>query len=325
MFGEKSDKDLKHIIPPALNRGDQVAIVATARWISEEHLDIATKLLESWGFQVKPGKYLHTRHYQLAGTDIQRAADLQAAMNDPDIKAIIIARGGYGTVKILDMVDFTPLLRSPKWICGYSDITALHMKLRTMGIASIHSTMPVSFSDATSDALQNLRLALQGELREVEFSEGIKKRTLNSGISGDLVGGNLSVLFSMLGSPEMTMRSDFVLFIEDVDEMLYHIDRMMTGLKRSGFFDRLKGFCLGGFTQMKDNTAEFGFNMENPWGFNAFQTISGVADELGSPVFSGFPAGHMLDNRAFYLGIPMRLESRNGLNRMIFQQPDWEK
>lgn len=316
---------MKHIIPDSLKNGDKLAIVATARWITEEQLDYAQNLIESWGFKVVPGKHLHTRYNQLAGTDDQRASDLENAINDPEIKAIIVARGGYGTVRILDKVDFSPLLNSPKWICGYSDITALHMKLHSMKIASIHSTMPVSFGDATAEALDNLRLALLGDLNSIAFRDVLAESSVNYAISGNLLGGNLSVLYSLIGSSELKIDHDFILFIEDVDEMLYHIDRMIVGLKRSGFFAHIKGMCLGGFTQMKDNTTEFGFSADNPWGFDAYQTIKALTEELDIPLFSGFPAGHMSDNRALYLNVPVRLESTNGFNRMIFQQHGREK
>jgi muramoyltetrapeptide carboxypeptidase len=316
---------MNRIIPPYLKNGDKLAIVATARWISEEHLNAATGLFASWGWEVVPGKHLHHKHFQLAGTDAQRAEDLQRAINDPEIKAIVIARGGYGTVRILDLVDFSPLIEHPKWICGYSDITVLHMKLRAMGLASIHSTMPVSFGDATSEALVNLRSALQGDLKMIEFAVPAGTGLQEGSAVGQLAGGNLSVLYSMLGSAEMQQRDDFILFIEDVDEMLYHLDRMMMGLKRSGFFRHVKAICMGGFTQMKDNTPAYGFQVENPWGFDAFQTVRAIADLYGIPLFTGFPAGHLSDNRAFYLGMPARLEMSSGMQRMWFQHPDREK
>jgi muramoyltetrapeptide carboxypeptidase len=316
---------MNRIIPPYLKNGDKLAIVATARWISEEHLNAATGMFASWGWEVAAANHLHDKHFQLAGTDAQRAEDLQKAINDPEIKAIVIARGGYGTIRILDLVDFTPLLDNPKWICGYSDITVLHMKLRAMGIASIHSTMPVSFGDATREALDNLRSALQGDLKLIEFPVADGTDVQQAMTEGQLAGGNLSVLCSMLGSPEMQQQDDFILFIEDVDEMLYHIDRMMMGLKRSGFFHHVKAICMGGFTQMKDNTPAFGFQVENPWGFDAYQTVRAVADTYGIPLFTGFPAGHLSDNRAFYLGMPASLELKDGIQRMLFQQPDREK
>jgi muramoyltetrapeptide carboxypeptidase len=307
------------IIPPPLKPGDKIAIVATARWITPEQLDEAKAVIASWGFEVCTGQFIHTRDFQLAGDDHQRAQDLQNAINDPNVKAIMIARGGYGTIRILDEVDFSPLLRHPKWICGYSDITVLHTKLQSLGIASIHSTMPVSFMDCTDVALNQLRGALAGELDQIDFTDVYSLKDHQMNVSGLLTGGNLSVLYSMLGSQELNYNQDIILFLEDVDEMSYHIDRMMYGLKRSGVLRRVVAVCLGGFTQMKDNTPEFGFKVNNPWGRNALEIIGDICSTLHIPLFTGFPAGHLSDNRAFYLGVQATLSTDHGLNRLVFQ------
>lgn len=316
---------MQMIKPPALEKGDLVAIVATARWIEVEQLNSAKTLLESWGFRVKAGIHVNTRNFQLAGTDDQRAKDLQEAINDPEVKAILIGRGGYGTIRILDRIDFSSLLHRPKWICGYSDITVLHAKLTGMGIASVHSTMPVSFGDATEKALENLRDCLTGSLREISFSGEVPSGQNVSDISGILTGGNLSVLFSMLGSPEMRPVDNSILFLEDVDEMIYHVDRMLIGLKRSGFLKGTRAVILGGFTQMRDNTREFSFKTDNPWGKSALEVVFEICTELRLPVFSGFPAGHFSDNRAFYLGLSATIHSTGTEHKLIFQHEDYDK
>jgi muramoyltetrapeptide carboxypeptidase len=312
-------------IPPALQKGDLIAIVATARWIEEEPLQSAISLIESWGFRVKSGAHVQTRNFQLAGTDDQRANDLQKAILDPDVKAILIARGGYGTIRILDQVDFTPLIRDPKWICGYSDITVLHAKLNNMGIASIHSTMPVSFGDATDKALENLKDCLTGSLKEVVFRGEVALGQKDLNIDGVSSGGNLSVLYSMLGSSEMRHSPGRILFLEDVDEMVYHIDRMLMGLKRSGYLNETKAVVLGGFTQMKDNTKEFSFKTDNPWGKSAQAVVFDICSQQDIPVFSGFPAGHFSDNRAFYLGVPASISSDGIEHRLTFQHGGHDK
>lgn len=296
--------EMNAIIPSFLKFGDTIAIVATARWISPEQLQPAITLFESWGFRVKLGKYLHTVNFQLAGTDAERTADLQWAMDDPEIKAVVIARGGYGTVRIIDQIDFSQFVRNPKWICGYSDITVLHAALSSMDIASIHSTMPISFPDATPLALENLRMALTGELLHVSFTnESAHMIPLNAPCKGRIFGGNLSVLFSLLGSKSLSMKEPFILFLEDVDEMIYHIDRMVMGLERAGVLTHAVGICVGGFTQMKDNTSNFGFPHDNPWGSSPENILKECARKNHLPICFGMPAGHQNDNRAFYLGV----------------------
>lgn len=317
-FVAQDSFEMSVIIPPFLKSGDKVAIVATARWITEDQLQPALDLFNEWGLQVVTGKNLHKKNFQLAGSDLERAIDLQEMLDNPEIRAIVIARGGYGTIRMLDQLDFSGFMKSPKWICGYSDITVLHAKLAQLNVASIHSTMPISFPDATSKALQNLKESLFGTLSEISFSSDFNSAEQVK-IQAPVRGGNLSVLYSLLGSEELKTKTDYVLFVEDVDEMLYHIDRMFMGLKRSGFFHKVKAICVGGFTQMKDNTDQYGFSVQNPWGHSAEETVMRFAKELAIPVFFGFPAGHMSDNRAFYFGIPTTLEMSSGLAVMKFQ------
>lgn len=313
--------EMNVMIPSFLKRGDTIGIVATARWISPEHLKSATDLIEAWGFQYRLASNLHAEHFQLAGTKQERLTEMQRFLDDADLKAIIVARGGYGTVHLMDELDFTQFMLHPKWICGYSDITVLHAHLNSAGIATIHSTMPVSFKDATVEALENMRLALTGELREIRFVSNNRSDFSNVEFDGlPLFGGNLSVIYSLLGSESLQPNFPFIFFLEDVDEMYYHVDRMMTALQRSGFLKNVKAVIVGGLTQMKDNTKEFGFQTDNPWGSSALEAISKVLNEAGIPVFSDFPAGHLNDNRAFYLGVKCGFRCENSSAVLHFQQ-----
>lgn len=291
---------MAHTIPPFLKSGDCIGIAATARWVTREQLQPAIDLFTSWGLLVKVAPNVHTIHSQLAGSAAERTLGLQELLDDQEVQAIIIARGGYGTVHTIDSLDFARFEQSPKWIAGYSDITVLHTHLNSRGFATIHSTMPISFPDATAEALENLKKALFGELNTFVSTEQLDNDF--NPVSGNLLGGNLSVLYSVLGSTSWLQQRDVILFIEDVDEMLYHLDRMLWGLYRSGVLSGVRAIVCGGFTQMKDNTKQFGFPSDNPWGANAVEIIRALAEMLQVPVAFGFPAGHLSDNRAFYLG-----------------------
>lgn len=295
------------MIPPFLKRGDTVGICATARWLTPEQLESAIAVIEGWGFRVRVQEQVTTRTGQLAGSDNVRKQALQELLDEDEVKAILIARGGYGTVRVLDGLDWTGFLRNPKWIGGYSDITVLHAELNRLGVASIHSTMPVSFGDCTPRAVDSLRAALMGEYPwwewAIESQESVE-------LSGELVGGNLSVLFSLLGSYSFPDLRGRILFVEDVDEMHYHIDRMWMALKRGGVLNGLRGVLAGGFTQMKDNTRAFGFASDNPWGADAFETMTEHCRHAGIPLVSGMPAGHFNDNCAFILGVEAELKCR---------------
>jgi len=303
-------------IPPFLKSGDCIGIAATARWVSAEQLQPALDLFSSWGLRVKVAANVLTPNFQLAGTAQQRVSGLQELLDDEEVKAIIIARGGYGTVHTIDSLDFSRYEQNPKWIAGYSDITVLHAHLNSRGISTIHSTMPISFPDATKQALDNLRMALFGELTEFASTEMADI----SAVSGSVMGGNLSVLYSLIGSPSWRNTSEVILFIEDVDEMLYHLDRMLWGMLRSGMLSNVKAIVCGGFTQMKDNTKAFGFPSDNPWGEDERSIIRGIAKKLQVPVAFGFPAGHLSDNRAFYLGRKAELLVQNGYPTLRYQQ-----
>jgi muramoyltetrapeptide carboxypeptidase len=305
------------ILPPFLKPGDCIGIVATARWMLSGQLDKASTLLSSWGFRVRVSAAVEERFGQLAGRDETRRAELQKMLDDPEIAAILIARGGYGTVRILDDLDWSGFYKNPKWICGYSDITVLLSHLTNQGISCIHSTMPISFPDATDVALLQLRDCLNGSLKLINW-EPTDWSDESEGVIGNLVGGNLSVLYSILGSKTQLKTANSILFIEDVDEHLYHIDRMCWALRRAGLFESIRAVVVGGMTQIKDNTIEFGFKMDNPWGFEVHEIIRNSLPFDSVPIFGGFPAGHQNDNRAFMIGRTVKIKANRVNAEMLY-------
>jgi muramoyltetrapeptide carboxypeptidase len=298
----------KMITPPYLKKGDSIAIVATARKNIDDNLKPAISWLKNWGIEVVIGSTIGLDNNQLAGTDEQRAADFQAQLDNPNIKAIWCVRGGYGTVRMIDLLDFTKFKQSPKWIVGFSDVTVLHSHLNTMGFQSIHGIMPVS-SKATEEAKESLRKALFGE--HLEYTVPCENKNRLGKAKGELVGGNLSILYSLLGSPSAIDCTYKILFIEDLDEYLYHIDRMMMNLKRNGCLESLKGIIVGGMTKMKDN--------DIPWGKDALEIIDDVTSKYNIPIIYNFPAGHLADNHALIIGKQVSIEVNDLESKVIFE------
>ena len=283
--------------PAFLQQGDTIGIIATARFITSEQWQYAKGVIESWGLKIKLAENVFKPSFQLAGNVEERTQSFLSLWNDNEVKALLVARGGYGTIHTID--EILPFLNESKWICGYSDVTVLLNACTNKNIACIHSTMPISFEHATAEALENLRRALFGESFLFDWNE----KQIQTGITeGKIVGGNLSVIYSQLGSATQLNTEGKILFLEDVDEMLYHVDRMITALKRAGMFKNIQGLILGGFTQMRDNTEEFGFSSNNPWGKSLVEMILNIGLDCNVPVTMGFPAGHLNDNRAFYMG-----------------------
>ena len=287
-----------------LNIGDKIGIISTARKISLEELNPSIKLLEEWGLKVVFGKNLFEEDNQFSGTVAQRSSDLESMIDDDSIKAILCARGGYGTVQIIDKVDFSHLIKNPKWIIGYSDVTVLHSHLHQLGITSLHATMPINFEKNTPKALESLKSALFGlgnltEINHHHFNRFGK-------VEGEIVGGNLSILYSLLGSGSDINTDGKILFIEDLDEYLYHIDRIMMNLKRNGKLKNLKALIIGGMSDMNDNTIPFGKTAE--------EIILEYIKEFDFPVCFNFPAGHLDDNRTLVFGKECTLEiNENGV------------
>jgi len=282
----------KMITPEFLQKGDTIGILATARKADLASLQPAIKLLESWGLHVVIGKTIGKEDNQLAGPDWLRATDFQEMIDNPKIKAIWAAKGGYGTVRIIDRIDFTNFKKKPKWVCGFSDMTVLHSHINNMGIETIHSFMALNAGTANPEVLDSFHKALFGD--KLSYTIPPHEYNVKGVAKAEIVGGNLSVLYSIIGSKSEVDYKGKILFIEDLDEYLYHIDRMMMNLKRNGYFDGVKAVIVGGMTSMNDN--------EIPWGKDALQIIQDVLKDYKFPIIYNFPAGHIKDNRTLILG-----------------------
>ena len=291
------------LVPPSLQKGDQIAIVATARKISLEELKQSITLLTDWGFVPIVGKTIGLEDNQYAGTDAERTQDFQEMLDNPEIKAIWCARGGYGTVRIIDQLDFYKFVKYPKWVVGYSDVTVLHSHLHKIGFQTVHATMPVSLEDNSAFAKASLKKSLFGEKPDFNYptNHSLNQQGKASGI---LVGGNLSILYSLCGSPSSLDTNGKILFIEDLDEYLYHIDRMVMNLKRNGMLDNLAGLVVGGMTKMHDNRI--------PFGKTAQEIVMDAIQECDFPVAFDFPAGHLDDNHALLMGAQIELQVTEG-------------
>ncbi len=279
--------------PQALKSGDIIGITSSARKIAPEELKPAIEQLESWGLQVKCTDELFSAHHQFAGSDEVRARSLQGLIDDDNVRAILFARGGYGTTRIIDKVDFSRLQTKPKWLIGYSDVTAIHAHLSSLGIQSIHATMPIDIGQRASVAsLDSLKKALFGEALSYNFDGHPLNRS--GEMAGELIGGNLSLLAHLTGTRSLPTTKGKILFIEDLDEYLYHIDRMMIQLKRAGLLNKLSGLLVGHMTAMHDNKI--------PFGYNACEIIHEMVSEYNYPVAFNLPLGHHKENWAVVCG-----------------------
>ncbi len=280
-------------VPAYLQPGDMVAIVCPASFI-RGNIDVGIRTLEGWGLEVVVGQTVSTAYHQFAGDDSLRAADLQWALDDPSIKAVFAARGGYGCVRIIDQIDFSAFEKQPKWLVGFSDITVLHSHIqRNYKIATIHGQMPKSFESGTEASLDTLRKALFGDNIDFTYTQSAFPNRPGEA-TGKLIGGNLAILLSVLGSDSDPKYSNKILFIEDVGEAYYAVDRMLWALKRAGKLRKLKGLIVGGFSSMKDNDPAFGQSVE--------EIVWDKVKEYDFPVAFGYPAGHIDDNHALILG-----------------------
>lgn len=282
------------IIPPKLRAGDKVGIVAPARRITPAQLDAALILLESWGLDTRLGNNIFsTSHSYLAGTDGERRQDFQDMIDNGDIKAIFSARGGYGSTRIIDDIDFTPLLKSPKWIIGFSDVTAFHLRLLSTGIASIHATMPIFFGqEKAQESIESIRKILFDGKCEIEFAPSEFNRPGEA--SGRVIGGNLSLIVDSLNTSSEADTDNKILVVEEIDEYLYKLDRMFTQLRRTGKLKGLAALVIGHMTDMKNSDLEFGESI--------FEIISHAVRDYQFPVAFSFPSGHHDPNKAWVEG-----------------------
>jgi muramoyltetrapeptide carboxypeptidase len=289
------------ITPPYLKKGDRIAMVSPARKISPAEVETAINIFKSWGLEVVAGDHLYASYNQFAGSDEQRLSDFQQMLDDGSIRAIICSRGGYGTVRIIDSLDFTGFMKNPKWIVGYSDITVLHSHIHEhFGVETLHAVMPVNFKDKCdgNPSVVTLKKALFG--KEIGYHIPGEQLNRKGSCKGPLIGGNLSILYSLTNSSSDIKTNGKILFIEDVDEYLYHIDRMMMNLRRSGKLEGLAGLLVGTMNKMHDNDV--------PFNKTAYEIIAEAVEDYPYPVCYNFPAGHIDDNRALILGREVSLE-----------------
>ena len=278
--------------PTFLKKGDKVAIVCPA-WKVDDGLQDAVNLLNSWGLEVVLGKTVNSSYRQYAGSDELRAEDFQRMLDDDSVKAIFAARGGYGCVRMIDQVDFTNFAAKPKWIVGFSDVTVIHSHIHALyGIPTIHGQMPITIPDATKESLLSLQDTLFGKKALYEYKP--ESEQVIGEAHGVLIGGNLALLVNVLGSISDMNYDNKILFIEDVGEFYYSIDRMLWTLKRAGKLSKLKGLIIGGFTNLKDNKI--------PFGMSVVELVKEIAGEYGYPIAFDFPAGHIDNNYTLVLG-----------------------
>lgn len=301
--------------PLYLKAGDTIAILAPAGILKgrAETIQKAKKLAESWGLNVVLGENLFNQNNHFAGTDDERAQDFQKALDNPNIKAIWAARGGYGSVRLLDRLDFTKFMGNPKWIIGYSDITAFHNHIHNLGFETLHAMMATSLEEKPEEitkTISSYKKALFGE----QLSYSIPSSNYNrlGEVSGQLIGGNLAIVTSMLGSKSQLDTKDKILFLEEIGEYKYSIDRMLQSLKRANYFSTIKAVIIGDISLIKNNTTKWGSSVEQ-------LILDALPKDI--PILFDFPAGHEPDNRAMIFGrkIKMTVNKGNQLSTVIFE------
>lgn len=283
-----------------LQKGDSVGICAPAKRIDYIEIEYAIDVLQSWGLKVKLGETIGKGKYLFAGTDEERRADFQQLLDDPEVNAIFSARGGYGCVKIIDDLDFTALNQQPKWLIGFSDFTVFHCHIfRHFNWPTLHASMPVFFPNNSKAAINSLKKVLFDGAIQYKINSPFPELCLDGEAEGKIIGGNLSVIYSLCGSDSGLKTNKYILFLEDLCEYFYHVDRMMENLKRNGIFEQLSAVIVGSFTDMKDGAL--------PYGSNAYEILFSYFKQANIPVFTGFPAGHTPDNRPLIFGQNTRL------------------
>ena len=306
--------EMENITPPPLKHGDCIGIIAPARKVLQQEIHPAIKFLNGKGFMVKTSPHLYASHHQFAGTEEQRANDFMEMIEDKSVKAIFCARGGYGSIRLLDHMNFRKLQQTPKWVVGYSDITVFHGLLNGWyGIESIHGPMPFNFpSDGTgNESLECLLNVLMGE--NPKYHVEPNQYNKHGKAVGHLIGGNLSILYSLSGTDADISPLGKILFIEDLDEYLYHIDRMLMNLKHCGKLKSIAGLIVGGLTEMKDNHI--------PFGFTPHEIVANVMKEYDIPICFDFPAGHIDRNLSLIMGRRVHLEVNANGAAVTFEKP----
>jgi muramoyltetrapeptide carboxypeptidase len=289
--------------PPYLKKGDKIALVCPAKKLPKP-IDHAIARLESWGLEVIVGESVYASHHQFAGTDALRTKDIQCFLDDPSIKAIISGRGGYGTIRIIDDLDFTAFNKNPKWFVGFSDITILLSHLIAQcNTQCMHAQMPYTFDESTTEALISLQQALFGEKQTYSYQSAFENRAGEA--TGVLIGGNLTLLTMLQGSVSEMDFTDKILFLEDVGEQEYSIDRMLRMLKRAGKLKALKGLIIGAFNEIEEEKISFGQTAD--------EVIWDIVKDYDFPVCFNFPTGHIDNNLSMVLGaeVNLKVETNN--------------
>jgi muramoyltetrapeptide carboxypeptidase len=299
-------------IPPYLQKGDCIGLVCPAGFMPVEKVSECIRVLnEEWGYTSKVGKSIGNQFHYFSGTDDERLHDFQRMLDDDEVKAVLCARGGYGLSRIIDRIDFSKFKKQPKWIIGFSDVTILHAHIyRNYYIATLHAPMANAFNDGgfQNEYVQSLKNALEG--KKIKYQVPVHEYNRKGEGVGELVGGNLALLAHIVGSDSDLKTRGRILFIEDVGEYLYNIDRMMYQLMRSGKLDKLAGLIVGGFTGMKDT--------EQPFGQTAYEIIRDTVKEYDYPVCFGFPVSHEKENYALKVGVGYKLKV--GKNKVVLEE-----
>ncbi|KAA2241000.1 LD-carboxypeptidase [Chitinophaga agrisoli] len=301
-------------IPPYLKKGDLIGITCSSSKMELAAAEYAAGVISSWGYQVHLGITVGTSFHNFSAPDELRLEELQDMLDDPEIKAIIFGRGGYGMVCLLDSLNFTRFRKHPKWLCGYSDITTLHAHVHQhFGIPTIHSMMCSGIRPETAELeyVQSLEHALRGKAYKYAFTPHELNRTGQA--SGVLVGGNLSLLANLSGSPSQIDTAGKILLLEDIGEYRYNVDRMMYNLLRAGWLDKLAGLVVGAFVDSKET--------ETPFGQTEFEIIESIVQDFDYPVCYNFPSGHQPENYALQLGMPHLLKVGAKGGTLAVQKP----
>ena len=298
---------MSHSIP-ALQKGDLIYITAPAKSIDISFVDYAKSYFENQGYKVLISQHCTGEFNYFSGTDEERTADFQYGIDHPEVKAIVCARGGYGCVRIVDRIQWAGILREPKWIIGFSDVTVFHQRMQRFGLPSIHGTMPLNFKENSQDSFATLEKAWANEAYSIHSTFTSSNKQGSS--EGQLVGGNLSILYSLLGTDDQITYENSILFIEDLAEQIYHLDRMLFAFAKAGIFDKIKGLIVGGMTDMKDTAVPFGKTLQ--------EVILEHFQFRNIPIIFDFPAGHIDDNRALVFGRNVTLTSNEEGGKVEF-------
>lgn len=285
------------ITPPTLKEGDLIYITAPAKATDSNSVLFTKNFLEQKGFRVLLSEHCLGSHRYFSGTDAERTADMQFGIDHPEVKAILCARGGYGCVRIVDEINWANMLREPKWIIGFSDITVFHHRLMKLGVKSIHGSMPLNFESNSTEALDTMLEILGGGYPVITCKANQSNKLGEA--DGTLIGGNLSIVFSLLGTDDSLNFDGGILFLEDLAEQLYHLDRMFFALKKTGALGKIKGLIIGGMTDLEDT--------DNPTGLTIEEIVSHHFTYSKIPICYDFPIGHFADNRSVIVGAKVHL------------------